>query len=121
MATKASRVRDRPTDEVGSAATVRAGFFRWGRSSPWLELPSPMSFDMHDQRGFASDVPGVHETSHRVGKSTIRWFTIDGFRTVHSIGGDPEEERPRPCSTNVALFISNLEAVLTRLEQHGVT
>ena len=40
---------------------------------------------------------------------------------VHLIGGDPEEERPRPCSTNVALVISNLEAVLTRLEQHGVT
>ena len=43
------------------------------------------------------------------------------YPMVHLIGGDPEEERPHPCSTPVALATSNFEAVLTLLEQHGVT
>jgi lactoylglutathione lyase len=70
---------------------------------------------------FYAKVLGLQEIPNRVGKIHIRWFTIDGFRTFHLIGGDPEQERPRPFSTHVALTTRDFEAALARLEQHGVT
>jgi lactoylglutathione lyase len=58
---------------------------------------------------------------NRVGKSNIRWFIIDGFRTFHLIGSAPEPERSRPFSTHVALTTRDFEAALARLERHRVT
>ena len=70
---------------------------------------------------FYADVLGLREIPNRVGKCYIRWFVIDGFRTVHLIGGDPEGERPRQFSTHVALSTVDFKAAVTRLEEHGVT
>jgi lactoylglutathione lyase len=70
---------------------------------------------------FDATVLGLAEIPNRVGESHIRWFIIDGFRTFHLIGGDPEPEWPRPFSTHVALATRDFEAALTRLEQNGVT
>ena len=70
---------------------------------------------------FYADVLGLEEIPNRVGKAHIRWFTIDGFRTIHLIGGDPEPERPRQFSTHLALATTDFETALRRLEQHGVT
>jgi lactoylglutathione lyase len=75
--------------------------------------------DADASASFYANVLGLQEIPNRVGKS--RWFTIDGFRTFHLIGGDPEPERPREFSTHVALATGNFEAALARLEQHGVT
>jgi lactoylglutathione lyase len=77
--------------------------------------------DVDASAAFYADVLGLQEIPNRVGKSHIRWFTIDGFRTVHLIGGDPEAERPRQFSTHIAFATRNFETVLTHLEQHGVT
>src|SRR4028118_1004331 len=70
---------------------------------------------------FCTDVLGLEEIPNRVSQTHIRWFTIDGFRTVHLIGGDPEAERSRPFSTHIALATRNFEMALRRLEQHGIT
>jgi lactoylglutathione lyase len=43
---------------------------------------------------FHANVLGLQEIPNRVGKSHIRWFTVDAFRTFHLIGGDLEPERP---------------------------
>jgi lactoylglutathione lyase len=77
--------------------------------------------DVDANASFYATVPGLQEIPNRVGKSHIRWFTIDGFRTFHLIGGDLEPDRSRPFSTYVALATRDFEAALTRLEQHGVT
>jgi lactoylglutathione lyase len=77
--------------------------------------------DVNASAAFYADVLGLEEIPNRVGKSHIRWFTIDGFRTFHLIGGDPERERFRAFSTHVALATRDFEAALARLEQHGVT
>ena len=77
--------------------------------------------DVDASAAFYANVLGLQEMPNRVGKSHIRWFIIDGFRTFHLIGGDPEAERPRQFSTHVALATNNFEAALARLEQHGVT
>ena len=77
--------------------------------------------DVDASATFYATVLGLEEIPNRVGKSHIRWFTIDGFRTFHLIGGDPEPERSRPFSTHVALATRDFEAALARLEQHGVT
>jgi len=77
--------------------------------------------DVDASASFYADVLGLQEIPNRVGKSNIRWFTIDGIRTFHLIGGDPEPERPRPFSTHVALATRDFEAALARLEHHGVT
>src|SRR5215204_7368946 len=76
--------------------------------------------DVDASAAFYGDVLGLQEVPNRVGKSHIRWFTIDGFRTVHLIGGDPEAQRPREFSNHVALAARDFEAALSRLEQHGV-
>jgi lactoylglutathione lyase len=77
--------------------------------------------DVDASAAFYAGVLGLEEIPNRVGKSHIRWFKIDGFRTVHLIGGDAEAERPRPFSTHLALATTQFEAALARLEQHGVT
>ncbi|MPR12154.1 VOC family protein [Microvirga tunisiensis] len=46
--------------------------------------------DVDASASFYATVLGLQEIPNRVGKSHIRWFTIDGFRTFHLIGGDPE-------------------------------
>ena len=77
--------------------------------------------DVDASASFYATVLGLQEIPNRVGKSHIRWFTIDGFRTFHLIGGDLEPDRSRPFSTHVALATRDFEAALARLEQHGVT
>ena len=77
--------------------------------------------DVDASAAFYASVLGLEEIPNRVGQPHIRWLTIDGFRTVHLIGGDPEAERPRQFSTHIALATRNFETVLGRLEQHGVT
>ncbi len=77
--------------------------------------------DVDASAAFYADVLGLEEIPNRVGQAHIRWFTIDGFRTVHLIGGDPEAERPRPFATHLAFATRNFETALTRLERHGVT
>jgi lactoylglutathione lyase len=77
--------------------------------------------DVNASAAFYGGVLGLQEIPNRVAKSHIRWFIIDGFRTIHLIGGDQEAERPRPFSTHVALATTDFEGALARLEQHGVT
>jgi lactoylglutathione lyase len=77
--------------------------------------------DVEASAAFYADVLGLQEIPNRVGKSHIRWFTIDGFRTVHLIGGGTQGEQPRHFSNHVALATRSFEMVLTRLEQCGVT
>ena len=77
--------------------------------------------DVHASAAFYAEVLGLQEIPNRVGQSHIRWFIIDGFRTVHLIGGDPEPERSYPFSNHLALTTRDFEAALNRLEQHGVT
>jgi len=77
--------------------------------------------DVHASAAFYAEVLGLQEIPNRVGQSHIRWFIIDGFRTVHLIGGDPEPERSYPFSNHLALATRDFEAALNRLEQHGVT
>src|SRR3712207_2228577 len=77
--------------------------------------------DVDASAPFYADVLGLEDIPNRVGQPHIRWFTIDRFRTIHLIGGDPEAERPRPFSTHLALATRSFEAVLTRLEERSVT
>ena len=77
--------------------------------------------DVNASAAFYGGVLGLQEIPNRVAKSHIRWFIIDGFRTIHLIGGDQEAERPRPFSTHVALATTDFEGALARLEQHEVT
>ena len=76
--------------------------------------------DVDASAAFYADVLGLEEIPNRVGQAHIRWFTIDGFRTIHLIGGDPEAERPRPFSTHLALATRSLDTVLARLAEKGV-
>jgi lactoylglutathione lyase len=77
--------------------------------------------DVEASAAFYANVLGLQEIPNRFGKSHIRWFTIDGFRTVHLIGGGTEGEQPRHFSNHVALATRSFEIVLTRLERCGVT
>ena len=77
--------------------------------------------DVDASAAFYASVLGFDEIPNRVGQTHIRWFTVDGFRTIHLIGGDSEAERPRPFSTHIALATRNFEAAFGRLEEHDVT
>ena len=77
--------------------------------------------DVDASAAFYADVMGLTEIPNRVGRSHIRWFTVDGFRTVHLIGGDSEAERARPFSTHMAFATTQFAAALARLEKNGVT
>jgi lactoylglutathione lyase len=78
--------------------------------------------DVDASAAFYETVLGLREIPNRLGGVRhIRWFTIDGFRTVHLIGGDRESERPRPLSNHIALATAQFETVLAHLRQRGVT
>ena len=76
--------------------------------------------DVDVSAAFYQTVLGLSESPNRVGKAHIRWFTIDDFRTVHLIGGDPEGERPRQFATHMALATQKFDEVVSRLQKHGV-
>ena len=87
-------------------------------------------FAFHHASLFVRDVPasaefyqralGLEEIPNRVGKSQIRWFVIDGYRTLHLIGGDPELNRPRQFSTHLALATAPFDATIAHLERKGI-
>ena len=77
--------------------------------------------DLSASASFYADALGLEEIPNRVGKSHIRWFKLDEFRSIHIIGGDPVSARPRQMSTHVALATQSFDAALQRLTQHGVT
>jgi lactoylglutathione lyase len=76
--------------------------------------------DVHASAAFYKDVLGLEEIPNRVGRSHIRWFVVDDFRTIHLIGGDELADRPRPFSTHLAFTTADLDAATARLDQHGV-
>ncbi len=71
--------------------------------------------------GFYMKALGLEEIPNRVGRSDIRWFMLDGLRTLHLIGTDPEHERARPMSTHFAVSTTRFDAALRRLDEAGVT
>ncbi len=77
--------------------------------------------DVDASAAFYARVLGLQEIPNRVGRSHIRWFVVDGFRTLHLIGGDRERERPRQFSTHLALATSSFDAALAHLVQEGIT
>jgi lactoylglutathione lyase len=89
-----------------------------------------ISFAMHHASLFVRDVNasaefyaralGLEEIPNRVGRSHIRWFAIDGFRTLHLIGGDLETDRPRQFSTHLALSTHAFDAAREHLSQQGI-
>src|SRR5262245_37238727 len=76
--------------------------------------------DVHASAEFYARALGLEEIPNRVGKSHIRWFVIDGFRTLDLIGGDPELDRPRQFSTHLALATASFDAILAHLEREGI-
>lgn len=70
---------------------------------------------------FYARVLGLKEIPNRVGRSHIRWFDLDGLRSLHLIGGDELAGRPRPFSTHFALVTDDLDGALERLTREGVT
>ena len=91
----------------------------------------PDMFALHHVSLFVRDVDrsaafyqaalGLEEIPNRVGRSHIRWLGVDGYRTLHLIGGDPEQERARPMSTHVAFATRHFDAALRRLSEAGIT
>ena len=75
--------------------------------------------DVGRSADFYARVLGLHEIPNRVGRLHIRWFDLDGLRTIHLIGGD-DTERTRPLSTHMALVSDRFDAVLERLNREGV-
>lgn len=77
--------------------------------------------DVDASAAFYATCLGLEEIPNRVGgQKHIRWFILDGFRTLHLIGGDTEGERPRQFSTHLALATAVFEKVLKRLDENGV-
>ena len=70
---------------------------------------------------FYGRVLGLQEIPNRVGRSHIRWFDLDGLRSLHLIGGDELAGRPRPFATHFALVTADLDAAMERLTREGVT
>ena len=77
--------------------------------------------DVNLSAEFYARVLGLSEIPNRVGKRHIRWFDLDGLRTIHLIGGDEVAERPRPFSTHMALVTSRLDDTMAKLTAEGVT
>jgi lactoylglutathione lyase len=77
--------------------------------------------DVNRSAEFYARVLGLREIPNRVGKAHIRWFDLDGLRTIHLIGGDEVAERPRPFSTHMALVTRRLDETMARLREEGVT
>lgn len=76
--------------------------------------------DVNKSAAFYARVLGLSEIPNRVGKSHIRWFDLDGLRTIHLIGGDGVAERPRPFSTHFALVTRQLDEVMAKLKAEEV-
>jgi lactoylglutathione lyase len=78
--------------------------------------------DVDASAAFYADVLGLREIPNRLGGVRhIRWFMIDGYRTLHLIGRDPEAERPRQLSNHIALATAQFDMALAHLKQRGVT
>ncbi len=77
--------------------------------------------DVHASAAFYMAALGLEEIPNRVGRPDIRWFILDGLRTLHLIGTDPEAQRPRPMSTHFALVTTRFDDALRRLDDAGVT
>jgi lactoylglutathione lyase len=77
--------------------------------------------DVNRSADFYARVLGLKEMPNRVGQSHIRWFDLDGLRTIHLIGGDSVAERQRPFATHLALVTSQLDAAMATLKAEGVT
>lgn len=111
--------------EVWPETKVRNSSSRSGASHDILDLftmhhVSLYVRDVHASASFYGEVLGLREIQNRVGKSHIRWFSVDGFRTIHLIGGAPEAERPRPLSTHLAFASKQFETALAQLSEHEV-
>jgi lactoylglutathione lyase len=77
--------------------------------------------DVNRSAEFYARVLGLREIPNRVGKAHIRWFDLDGLRTIHLIGGDEVAERPRPFPTHLALVTPRLDDTVARLREANVT
>ena len=77
--------------------------------------------DLNRSASFYATALGLTEIPNRVGKSHIRWFDLDGLRSIHLIGGDSVAERDRPMSTHFALVTTDLDGAMVRLRESGVT
>lgn len=77
--------------------------------------------DVHASAAFYAAALGLEEIPNRVGRADIRWFMLDGLRTLHLIGTDPETERARPMSTHFAVATRRFDEALRRLDAAGVT
>ena len=77
--------------------------------------------DVHASAEFYQRALRLEEIPNRVGKSHIRWFVVDGYRTLHLIGGDPELNRPRQFSTHLALATASFDNTIAHLEREGIT
>jgi lactoylglutathione lyase len=77
--------------------------------------------DVNRSADFYARVLGLREIPNRVGQTHIRWFDLDGLRTIHLIGGDEVEERPRPFATHLALVTGELDNTMATLEAQGVS
>lgn len=77
--------------------------------------------DQNVSAEFYARVLGLAEIPNRLAASGhIRWFTIDGYRTLHLIGGDMQTGRDRAFSSHWALSTPDLDAVMRHLTQQGV-
>lgn len=76
--------------------------------------------DVDASAAFYGRVLGLAEMPNRVGLPHIRWFVLDGHRTLHLIGGDTAEGRDRAFSTHMALATPDLDAVIAHLRAQGI-
>src|SRR5204863_149388 len=76
--------------------------------------------DVDASAAFYMSALGLKEIPNRVGSQKIRWFDLDGIRSIHLIPGDTVAERPRPFSTHVALATTEFDALVDRLKSLGV-
>ncbi|WP_342362355.1 VOC family protein [Terrarubrum flagellatum] len=75
--------------------------------------------DVDRSAEFYARVLGLTEIPNRVGRSHIRWFDLDGLRSIHLIGGE-QVARERQFSTHFALATKRFDEFLARLAEHGV-
>jgi len=76
--------------------------------------------DVDASAAFYMSVLGLTEIPNRIGNPKIRWFDLDGIRSIHLIPGDTVPDRPRPFSTHVALATTEFDALVERLKSLGV-
>lgn len=86
-------------------------------------------FTLHHNSLYVTDVDrsaefyaralGLTEIPNRVDRAHIRWFDLDGVRTLHLIGGETVA-RDRVFSTHFALATARFEECLARLRAEDV-